>query len=167
MGWWEVSLCLHPYDSTRFRGLAESLTSLTLIRWVTWGTQNRETPLRKIEDSHWELKCVDGLANPYLAMAAILLAGASGFIAREELTWRDCEADPGLLTANDRKELNITDMLPASVTDALLALGEDEQMVELLGPELVEKYTAVKEFELETLGDMGEEERRNWIIARY
>lgn len=136
-------------------------------RWVTWGTQNRETPLRKIEDSHWEIKCVDGLANPYLAMAAILLAGASGFIAREQLTWRDCEADPASLTANDRKELNITDMLPASVTDALLALGEDEQMVELLGPELVEKYTAVKEFELESLSDMSEEERRKLIIARY
>ncbi len=33
-------------------------------RWVGWGTQNRETPLRKIEDSHWELKMFDGLANP-------------------------------------------------------------------------------------------------------
>lgn len=167
MGWWKVSLCLHPFYSTKSLGLFKSLTSLTLIRWVTWGTQNRETPLRKIEDSHWEIKCVDGLANPYLAMAAILLAGASGFIAREQLTWRDCEADPASLTANDRKELNITDMLPASVTDALLALGEDEQMVELLGPELVEKYTAVKEFELESLSDMSEEERRKLIIARY
>lgn len=26
-------------------------------RWVGWGSQNRETPLRKVEDSHWELRC--------------------------------------------------------------------------------------------------------------
>ncbi|ROW00776.1 hypothetical protein VMCG_06527 [Cytospora schulzeri] len=136
-------------------------------RWVTWGTQNRETPLRKIEDSHWELKCLDGLANPYLAMSAVLLAGTNGFMAREELTWQDCEADPASLTENDRKELNITDMLPSSVSEALLALGGDEGMVELLGPELVEKYTAVKEFELKTLSDMGESYRRHWIIERY
>jgi glutamine synthetase/predicted TIM-barrel fold metal-dependent hydrolase len=25
-------------------------------RWVTWGTQNREAALRKIEDSHWEVR---------------------------------------------------------------------------------------------------------------
>ncbi|PHH68757.1 hypothetical protein CDD80_7274 [Ophiocordyceps camponoti-rufipedis] len=46
--------------------------------WVTWGTQNRETALRKIKDSHWEVKCMDGLANPYLAISAILFAGWLG-----------------------------------------------------------------------------------------
>ncbi|KUI74402.1 Protein fluG [Cytospora mali] len=136
-------------------------------RWVTWGTQNRETPLRKIQDSHWELKCLDGLANPYLAMAAVFLAGTSGFKTKEKLIWQDCEVDPANLTENDRKELNVTKMLPASVEEALQALRDDEQMVELLDPELVEKYAVVKEFELKVLGDMNEEERRQWIIARY
>ncbi|KAG6013895.1 hypothetical protein E4U41_004983, partial [Claviceps citrina] len=46
--------------------------------WVAWGTQNRETPLRKIRGSHWEVKCIDGLANPYLAMAALVSAGTGG-----------------------------------------------------------------------------------------
>lgn len=142
-------------------------TSLTLGRWVTWGTQNREAPLRKIKGSHWELKCLDGLANPYLALAAILLAGMNGLKTKEELVWRDCEADPASLSEDDRKELNITEMLPDSVNNALLALVLDKQMVELLGHGLVEKYAAVKEFELEFLSHMGKEERRKWLIARY
>lgn len=136
-------------------------------RWVTWGTQNRETPLRKIESSHWEMKCLDGLANPYLAMAAVLLAGVNGVMAKEKLIWSDCELDPAILTDNDRKELNITHMLPASVEEALKALSEDEELTGLLGAELVEKYSAVKEFEMKFLGTLKEEERKQWIMARY
>ncbi|CAN8106129.1 unnamed protein product [Discula destructiva] len=136
-------------------------------RWVTWGTQNRETPLRKIEDSHWEIKCLDGLANPYLAMAAIIFAGARGVEAEEKLIWGDCEIDPALLSENDRKELNVTQMLPASVEEALQALKDDEVLTGLLGSELVEKYTAVKEFELKFLSDLPQDERKRWIMARY
>lgn len=123
--------------------------------------------MRKIEDSHWELKSLDGLANPYLALAAVLLAGTNGVINREELTWEDCETDPASLTENDRKELHVSQMLPASVEEALQALKEDEEMAELLGAELAEKYTAVKEFELKFLSTLDDKERKQWIMARY
>lgn len=136
-------------------------------RWVAWGTQNRETALRKIEDSHWEVKTLDGMANPYLAMSAYLLAGIHGALAKEKLVWRDCEDDPVNLTDNDLKELNITQRLPPSIEEALKALKDDEVLTELLGPELVEQYTAVKEAELDLLGKMKEEERREWIMERY
>ncbi|KAH8893278.1 glutamine synthetase/guanido kinase [Thozetella sp. PMI_491] len=136
-------------------------------RWVAWGTQNRETALRKIEDSHWELKCMDGLANPYLAMAAILFAGIHGVAAREKLVQGDCEIDPGNLTENDRAELRITEMLPASLEEALAALKDNEDLGEWMGPEVVEKYAAVKEFELNFLGGMSDEEQRQWIMERY
>lgn len=136
-------------------------------RWVAWGTQNRQTALRKIEDSHWEVKTLDGMANPYLAMAAFLLAGINGALAKEKLVWGDCEDDPVNLTDNDRKELNITEMLPASIEEAMEALKKDEELTELVGPELVERYIAVKEAELTLLEKMGEEERRQWIMERY
>lgn len=123
--------------------------------------------MRKIEDSHWEFKCLDGLANPYLALAAVLLAGTNGVIHKETLVWEDCEIDPAKLTENDRKELSVSQMLPASVEEALRALKEDEDMAELLGRELVEKYSAVKEFELKFLGTLTEEERKQWIMDRY
>lgn len=134
---------------------------------MTWGTQNREAPLRKIEDSHWEFKCLDGLANPYLALASVLFAGTNGFTAKEKLVWQDCEVDPASLTENDRKELNVSEMLPASVEEALDALEADEELSDLLGLELVEKYSAVKQSEHNFLGPMEDEERRKFLIARY
>lgn len=136
-------------------------------RWVAWGTQNRETALRKIEGSHWELKTLDGLANPYLALGAVLSAGTHGVVAREKLIWGDCEIDPANLTDNDRKELNVTQPLPGSVGEALEALKADEELTGYLGRELVERYTAVKEAELNMLSDMGEDKRREWILERY
>lgn len=61
--------------------------------WVAWGTQNRETPLRKISPGHWEVKCLDGLANMYFAMAALLATGYLGVNGNKPLTLKDC---PGM-----------------------------------------------------------------------
>ncbi|KAK7746308.1 hypothetical protein SLS53_002267 [Cytospora paraplurivora] len=95
-------------------------------------------------------------------------SGIPGWNKRgEKLIWQDCEVDPANLTENDRKELNVTEMLPASVEEALQALKEDKELTELLNSELVEKYTAVKQYELKVLSNMNEENRRQWIIARY
>lgn len=46
--------------------------------WVSWGTQNRECPLRRVEDGHWEIRCLDGLANMYFVMAGVVAAGMLG-----------------------------------------------------------------------------------------
>lgn len=48
--------------------------------WISWGEENRETPLRRIDetDAHWEIRCIDGTANMYLFMAAIVQAGLIG-----------------------------------------------------------------------------------------
>ncbi|KAK3996724.1 protein fluG [Cladorrhinum sp. PSN332] len=136
-------------------------------RWVTWGTQNRETALRKIEGSHWELKCMDGMANPYFAVAATLFSGIRGFESGEEMIWGDCEIDPAKLTPNDRKELGVSEMLPLSLEEALDSLKKDEELVELMGGDLVENYVNVKEYELVVLGEMGEEDRKEWLMERY
>lgn len=58
--------------------------------WVTWGTQNREAPIRKISPGHWEVKSLDGLANMYLAMSAFLAAGYAGVKEDKPLTVKDC-----------------------------------------------------------------------------
>lgn len=48
--------------------------------WSAWGDQNHDTPLRRVDqkNAHWELKTLDGLANPYLAVASVLTAGRLG-----------------------------------------------------------------------------------------
>ncbi|KAM0326565.1 hypothetical protein ACHAQA_006434 [Verticillium albo-atrum] len=136
-------------------------------RWVTWGTQNKEAPLRKCVDSHWEIKTLDGLANPYLAIAGILAAGTDGLVKEEALIWRDCAVDPAKLTPEQREELGVTVRFPKDLREALDALNKDETLEELLGYEFVKRYTDVKNGEMRILDPMGEEERRQWILERY
>ena len=136
-------------------------------RWVTWGSQNRETALRKIEGSHWEIKCLDGLANVYFALAAILAAGTNGVIDGDELAWGDCQVDPATLNREERDELGIEERLPQSLDEAIEALLADRELRELLGNDLVVRYVAVKKAETKLLNGMKAEERREWIMERY
>ncbi|OTA67802.1 glutamine synthetase/guanido kinase [Hypoxylon sp. EC38] len=136
-------------------------------RWVAWGTQNRETPLRKIDGSHWEFKALDGMANPYLAVAAILAAGTKGVIDKAPLTFRDCEVDPASLTEPQRKELGVTEMLPQNLGEALEVLGTDKDLIDMLHPDVVKRYIDIKNGEIAFLAPMSSEERRAWILERY
>ncbi|KAI1778784.1 glutamine synthetase/guanido kinase [Hypoxylon cercidicola] len=136
-------------------------------RWVTWSTKNGETPLRKCEDGHWELKLMDGLANPYIAMSAILAAGTNGIINKTAMTWSDCTVDPAVLSDRQRKKLGISEMLPANLKQALEALKADKELIDLLHPEMVQRYIDVKSAEIALLELMGSFERRQWILERY
>lgn len=138
-------------------------------RWITWGTQNKETPLRKCEGSHWELKVMDGLANPYFSVMAVLAAGLDS-ITRTKTSvdrWGDCTGDPAKLSELDRSELGITEMFPADLGEALQALELDHKTTGFLTKEFVERYTTVKTAEIALLSGMSDEERRTWIMARY
>ena len=134
--------------------------------WICWGTQNRETPLRRIEGSHFEMKCMDGLANPYLALAAVFGAGLQGVEDNEPLRMGDCSVDPSSLSADERKGLGIVENFPKGIEDAVKALEADEQLCEILGP-AVDIYARVKRAENEMLKRMEPVERRNWLIERY
>jgi glutamine synthetase len=136
--------------------------------YIGWGTQNRETPLRKIDGSHWEIKCIDGLANPYLALAAIVSAGIDGYAKSLPLVWRDCgDLAPFAVSDATRRELGITARFPSTLPEALKALLDDESLVGLVGRELVDRYVAVKFAEEDFLKGMKPEERRLWILERY
>lgn len=134
---------------------------------MAWGTQNRETPLRKVEGSHWEVKCLDGLANVYLAVAALVAAGTKGVEDREVLRWADCAVDPAGLTVEEREELGIKEMLPADLEEAIIALMADEGLRGLMGEEVVMRYVGVKVAEARMLNGMGKEEMKEWILERY
>ncbi|KAK8067515.1 hypothetical protein PG996_006627 [Apiospora saccharicola] len=144
-------------------------------RWIMWGRQNKESPLRQCggepgtgPTSHWEMKCLDGLANPYFAAAAILSAGTLGVATKEPMVWRDCSSDPAKLTPEQRKEFGITQMFPTNLGEALAALQADTALIEQLGsPEFVQRYVDVKNAEMGILSQMGEDQRRVWIMERY
>jgi glutamine synthetase len=136
-------------------------------RYITWGTQNREAPLRKIEGGHWELKCMDGMANMYLAMAAVLGTGLKGILDGEQLTLKDCGSDPALLGNCARQRLGIGERVPASLSEALDSLDADQGLTEVLGKETVDAYLAVKRAEMEMLEGMDADDRRVFLIDRY
>jgi glutamine synthetase len=139
-------------------------------RYVAWGTQNRQTPLRRISTdggSHWEFKSMDGFANPYLAALAILNAGMLGLRHSYPMTWKDCLEDPALLDEAGRKQMGIVELLPPKLEEALGALEYDKELTKAIGKEVVELYGMVKWSEIYLLEQMNVAYRRNWLIDRY
>ncbi|KKK24199.1 hypothetical protein P175DRAFT_0523058 [Aspergillus ochraceoroseus IBT 24754] len=135
--------------------------------WVTWGTQNREAPIRKISLGHWEIKSLDGLANMYFAMAAFLAAGYSGVKENRPLTVKDCAYDAATLNDAQRASLGITTKLPNTLSKSLDALASNKTMQDILGADVVTNYIIVKRAESAKLRAMDENTRRKWLIERY
>lgn len=135
--------------------------------WIAWGTQNRETPLRRVKGSHFEIKCMDGLSNPYLSLAAIVGAGMRGVLDKEPMLMDDCTSDPAKMSSEKRSDLGITQQFPVSFDEALNVLESHEELHQILGEALVDDYITVKREENGMLMGMDPEKRRNWLIERY
>jgi glutamine synthetase len=128
---------------------------------ANWGWDNRTTfvriPPERGGATRIEIRVADGAANPYLAIAAVLAAGAHG--VREDLTPpRPVDGD-----AYRADHALIGPALPASLDAALDALEGDAVLQRALGPQIVETFLAVKRFEVER--------HRTWVsdweIAEY
>jgi glutamine synthetase len=128
---------------------------------ANWGLDNRATfiriPPERGEGTRIEIRVGDGAANPYLAVAALLIAGAHGI--REQLA-------PPLPVTGDAYRADpdvIGEPLPKSLDEAIAALERDPVVRQGLGPEIVETFVAIKRFELER--------HRSWVsdweIAEY
>lgn len=137
--------------------------------WVTWGFQNREAPMRKIEPGHWEFKTLDGMANMYLAMAALLAGGNIGLDAKLALKVKECTVDAATLSHSQRADLGITTMIPKTLEESLdcLEAHTSNTLKDLLGTELVKNYVIVKRAEIVCFKEMPEDTRRLWLLERY
>lgn len=72
--------------------------SWTSGTYAAWGTQNRETPLRMVATpqglpARWEVRCLDGLANMYLALHVIMAVGLQGLREETEMKLKDCQGE--------------------------------------------------------------------------
>ncbi|KAF2099990.1 glutamine synthetase/guanido kinase [Rhizodiscina lignyota] len=137
--------------------------------WICWGTQNRETPLRKITNGRWEVRCIDGCANMYLAISAIIGAGLIGLKKGfgHAFLGRDCEYNPARMTEDQRREYGIERRMPASLEAALFALENDQELSNVLAQNVAENYVSMKREEQRMLSGMSEAGRRIWLIERY
>jgi glutamine synthetase len=112
---------------------------------VNWGWDNRSACLRVPPErgggSRLELRVGDGSANPYLAVAVMLLAGVHGL--QEEME------PPEPVHGDAYRAEDAGDPLPYTLEHALDALEADEYLKSALGPEIVEPFMAMKRFEIE------------------
>jgi glutamine synthetase len=144
---------------------APSLGSLARLRpgyfagaYTFWGVQNREAPLRYVPGSallgddhaNVELKTSDASANPYLALAALLAAGAAGIADGAELGAPE-QSDPGSWTEDERAERGIV-ALPATRAAQEEALTGTPRIADVLGEELLGAFLAVRRSD-ESAGD--------------
>lgn len=115
-------------------------------RYISWSFANRSAMIRipgaTGEGTRIEIRSVDPLTNPYLALAAIMAAGLDGITHREYLIDARDE-DIFALTEKDLEKLGIHS-LPSNLKEALLDYREDTVIKETLGDYAFLKYYEAK-----------------------
>lgn len=136
---------------------------------VSWARINRSALIRI--PAAWqsnalptwiELRSPDPAANPYLAFGVMLAAGMDG-VDRQLLPPEPIEELPSLDFGAARADRHRVSKLPASLSEALDALREDEVVSQALGDPILHHFLDAKEIEWE-------EYRRQvtpWELARY
>ncbi|MCM3757195.1 type I glutamate--ammonia ligase [Sporosarcina aquimarina] len=117
--------------------------------YIAWSAQNR-SPLIRIPASRGlstriEVRSVDSVANPYLALAAILKSGLDG-IRRDLDPGKPCDRNIYEMNASERQKEGIA-TLPTDLDHALLALGEDTVIQEALGSHIYANFKEAKQRE--------------------
>lgn len=106
---------------------------------VTYGGNNRTHMIRIPEPGRFELRLMDGAANPYLLQAGVLAAGLDGVAERR---------DPG-----ERLDINMYEQghtlkdvqrLPLNLLDALRAFAASKTLRASLGAEFVDSYLKLR-----------------------
>jgi glutamine synthetase len=152
----------------------DSYTRVMPGQLVFWSAMNRTAAIRKIKSGHWELRGVDGTANPYLTLLAILTAGMLGFESEKELSmrdpkklvWKGIEGERAL-DPKDVGDFGIKDKFATSLKDALELLKGDGPLVKALGPEIMDRYFKVKNKEEENFSGMIGSERREILVRLF
>lgn len=135
--------------------------------WIGYGTENRDLPIRKISDNHWEIRFVDATANMYLFLATVLAAGSGGLDVLQELDWKDLGRFPHELTTQELSEYGISQPMPRSLRDAVGLLAQDENLKMVMGEEMHTEYIHIKETEIEHFATMTEEEEKRQRFLRF
>ncbi|KAF7179577.1 hypothetical protein CNMCM7691_008625 [Aspergillus felis] len=139
---------------------------------VGWGTENREVPIRQVAIGHWELRCVDGTANMYLALAAILSAGLLGIANQEPLSWPDLSFSSPAHNNDKGGAENATDpqpsQLPRSMEGALDELARNHDELEtMMESQVIQHYINIKRFELARLREWDPQKIRELLVELF
>jgi glutamine synthetase len=100
--------------------------------YVSYDIENRECPIRLTNPTssssrRFELRFIDGTANPQLAMATIIRAAMTGLKGQKPLTVQSRDSiGAALMTLEERAAMGIIKRMPLSVEEARDYLIEDK-----------------------------------------
>jgi glutamine synthetase len=118
--------------------------------YACWSDANRSAMIRipaiRGMNTRTEIRNVDPMANPYLALAAILMAGLDGIQNPAAETIPPVYDNIFALTREQREAQGIPN-LPENLKDAIKELKADPLMLETLGDHTYNKYIYAKELE--------------------
>jgi glutamine synthetase len=110
---------------------------------ANWGYDNRNCVVRitasRGAGTHIEFRAPSAVSNPYVAVAAVLVAGWDGI--QQNL-------DPGQPEQSGISPVQEARPLPSSLSEALDALAADEALTAGLGPAFINDYIAIKRNEM-------------------
>ena len=117
--------------------------------YIAWAGRNR-SPLIRVPASRGmstrlELRSVDPMANPYLALAVLLEAGLDGIENKIDAP-APVETNIYAMSAAERAEAGIID-LPSTLHNALKALQKDEVVRKALGDHIYTNFLEAKRIE--------------------
>jgi glutamine synthetase len=126
--------------------------------YTCWGPDNREAAVRvpspfrgRVEAStNLEIKTVDGSANPYLALGAIVAAGMDG-VEHGLDPGEPLQVNPHDLDEAEREARGIR-RYPTSLIEALGELEQDQVLLDALGPSRAHEFMGVRRAEWADLG---------------
>ena len=133
-----------------------------------WGRDNREAAVRLVAGSagaNAEVKCLDGCANPYLLVGAVLALGLDG-VARGLRLPRETTVDPATLTDDQLAAVGVS-RLPRTLAEALEHFGRCEVLAEAMGDDLFRTVVAVREAEIAQFAEASEDDIIRATRFRY
>ena len=133
--------------------------------YITYGGANRTQMIRVPAPGRFEIRVVDGAANPYLAFAGIIAAGLAGIAQK---------IDPGPMNHDNLYEVSEEKLLerhigvlPCTLAEALDAFAQDSVVQGAMGTNYAKQYLEVKhdEWWLHSRGVSSWE--RDYYLATY
>ena len=111
---------------------------------ISYSGNNRTHMIRIPDPGRFELRLMDGSANPYLLQAGVIAAGLHGI---------NNKSDPGEpLTCNmytDYKKYQNLKKLPNEIEDAIEELEKSKELKESFGEDVINSYIKLKNQEIE------------------
>lgn len=133
--------------------------------YVTYGSANRTQMVRVPAPGRFEIRVLDGAANPYLAFSAILAAGLDGIGKK---------TDPGMVNYGNLYELPEEELtsrkigfLPTTLAEALDSLEQDAVVQDSLGLDYAKEYIRVKREEWRQYNQTVSEWERERYLPSY